>query len=201
MDNYAHQHEPLEQVEHEITYKSVLTDDHIHRFAPFLPYKIITRCRSPPLVLRFQSHFENLEDKHMKEYTLIVKGRRVPVTYEVYKAYYQEYEHERYLKNKAAKHEHSLEQFIETGVSIEFNCLDSITPVEDEVLIAEQIAHLYCCLDNLSAQEQQIIRGLFFEEKTERALAKQLEISASAIGYRKRKVLKALFQEMRDYHR
>ncbi|WP_324824771.1 hypothetical protein [Sinanaerobacter sp. ZZT-01] len=92
----------------------------------------------------------------MKEYTLIVKRRRVPVTYEVYKAYYQEYEHERYLKNKAAKHEHSLEQFIETGVSIEFVSLDSITPVEDEVLKTEQIVYLYRCLDKLNAQEQQI---------------------------------------------
>ncbi|WP_294857044.1 sigma-70 family RNA polymerase sigma factor [uncultured Oscillibacter sp.] len=137
----------------------------------------------------------------MKEYTLIVKGRRVPVTYEVYKAYYQEYEHERYLKNKAAKHEHSLEQFIETGVSIEFICLDSITPVEDEVLKTEQIVYLYRCLDKLSAQEQQIICGLFFEEKTERELAKKLQLSASAVGYRKRKILKALFQEMKGYYR
>lgn len=39
----------------------------------------------------------------MKEYTIIVKGKRIPVTYDIYKAYYQEYEH-------------SLEQFIGTGV-------------------------------------------------------------------------------------
>lgn len=58
----------------------------------------------------------------IREYTLIVKGKRIPVTYNVYKAYYQEYEHERYLKNKSAKHEHSLEQFIETDVSIKFIC-------------------------------------------------------------------------------
>lgn len=137
----------------------------------------------------------------MKEYTLIVKGRRVPVTYEAYKAYYQEYEHERYLKNKAAKYEYSLEQFIEVGVSIEFICLDSITPVEDEVLKTEQIVYLYRCLDKLSAQEQQIICGLFFEEKTERELARQLQISASAVGYKKRKILKALYQEMKDFYR
>lgn len=123
----------------------------------------------------------------MQEYTLIVKGKRIPVTYEVYKAYYQEYEHERYLKNKAAQHEHSLEQFIEAGVSIEFVCLDNITPVEDEVLKAEQLSHLHRCLDKLSADEQQIIYGIFFQDKTERQLAEQLQISASAVGHRKRK--------------
>lgn len=137
----------------------------------------------------------------MKEYTLIVKGKRTSVTYEVYKAYYQEYEHERYLKNKAANHEHSLEQFIEAGVSIEFICLDSLTPVEDEVLKAEQLKHLHCCLEKLNTEEQQIIYGIFFEEKTEKQLAQQLQMSASAVGHRKRKILKSLFQEMKNYYR
>ncbi|MBE6907393.1 MAG: sigma-70 family RNA polymerase sigma factor [Ruminococcaceae bacterium] len=137
----------------------------------------------------------------MREYTLIVKGKRIPVSYDVYKAYYQEYEHERYLKNKAAKYEYSLEQFIEVGVSIEYLCLDSIAPVEDEVLKAEQIVHLYRCLDKLSTDEQMIIRSIFFEEKTERELARQLQISASAVGYKKRKILKALFQEMKGFYR
>ncbi|MBS4535802.1 sigma-70 family RNA polymerase sigma factor [Clostridium sp. D2Q-14] len=137
----------------------------------------------------------------MKEYTLIVKGKRIPVTYEVYKAYYQEYEHERYLKNKAAKHEHSLEQFREAGVSIEFICLDSLTPVEDEVLESEQLSYFRCCLDKLSAEEQQIIYGIFFEEKTEKQLAQQLQISASAVGYRERKILKALLQKMKGYYK
>ena len=135
----------------------------------------------------------------MKEYTLIVKGRRVPVTYEVYKAYYQEYEHERYLKNKSIKHERSLEQFIETGVSIKFSCLDSITPIEDEVVKSEQLSYLHCCLDKLSKEEQNIVRGIFFEEKTEKELAQQLGISASSLGYRKRKILKALLLEMKGY--
>ncbi|WP_312636772.1 sigma factor-like helix-turn-helix DNA-binding protein [Oscillibacter sp.] len=137
----------------------------------------------------------------MREYTLIIKGERIPVSYDVYKVYYQEYEHERYLKNKSAKHEYSLEQFIEAGVSIEFICQDTITLVEDEVLKTEQIVRLYLCLDKLSAEEQQIIRGIFFEEKTEKELAMQLQISTSAVGYRKRKIPKALFQKMKGYYR
>ncbi len=137
----------------------------------------------------------------MREYTLVIKGKRIPVTYEVYKAYYQEYEHERYLKNKSIKHEHSLEQFIETGVSIEFIYLDSITPIEDEVVKSEQLGYLHCCLDKLSKEEQKIIRGIFFEEKTEKELAQQLGISASSVGYRKRKILKVLLLEMKGYYR
>ena len=43
------------------------------------------------------------------------------------------------------------------------------------------------------------IISMLFEEKTERQLAQQLQISASAVGYRKRKILKALYQGMRSY--
>ncbi|WP_035317184.1 hypothetical protein [Clostridium sp. MSTE9] len=81
----------------------------------------------------------------MREYTLIVKGKRIPVTYDVYKTYYQEYEHERYLKNKSAKYEHSLEQCIETDVFIKFICLHSLTTVGDGVLKSEQLSHLPYC--------------------------------------------------------
>jgi len=80
-------------------------------------------------------------------------------------------------------------------------CLDSLTPVEDEVLKTEQFLHLYRCLDKLNAEEQQIIYGIFFEEKTESELAQQLQISASAVGHRKRKILKALLMEMKGYYR
>lgn len=85
-------------------------------------FVILHRYCSPPTIKFSPGHIENLEVKVMREYTLIVKGKRIPVTYDVYKTYYQEYEHERYLKNKSAKHEHSLEQCIETNVSIKFIC-------------------------------------------------------------------------------
>lgn len=64
---------------------------------------------------------------------------------------------------------------------------------------AEQTVHLYRCLDKLSTEKQKIIHGIFFEEKAEKQLAQQLQMSASTIGYRKRKILKALCQEMRGY--
>lgn len=81
----------------------------------------------------------------MREYTLIVKGKRIPVTYDVYKTYYQEYEHERYLKNKSAKHEHSLEQCIETNCFYKIYLPHGLTIVGDEVLKSEQLSHLPHC--------------------------------------------------------
>lgn len=96
---------------------------------------------------------------------MIIEGKRIPVTYDVHKTYYQECEHERYLNNKAAKHEHSLEQFIETDVSIKLICPHSSTPVENEVLTSEQLSHLPCCLNKRSAKEHQIIYCIFSKRK------------------------------------
>ena len=130
----------------------------------------------------------------MQEYTLIVKGKRIPVTQAVYRAYYQEYEHERYLKKKSAAHEHSLEQLIEAGVSIDFYCAYSQSPVEDTLVTAERAKRLHECLFELSTEEQSIIIGVFFHGKSAKHLAQRLGISASAVGYRKQKALQKLKQ-------
>ena len=127
-------------------------------------------------------------------YTLIVKGQRIPVTQAVYKAYYQEYEHERYLRGKAAKHEYSLEQLVETGVSIDFYCASSQSPVEDTLLATEQVRQLRECLSKLSPEEQGILVGIFFYEQSAKELAGRLDVSASAVGYRKQKALQKMKQ-------
>nr|WP_319487879.1 sigma factor-like helix-turn-helix DNA-binding protein [uncultured Caproiciproducens sp.] len=69
------------------------------------------------------------------------------------------------------------------------------------MLKAEQLNYLHRCLDKLSAEEQKIIYGIFFEEKTKNQLAQQLQMSASAVGHRKRKILKGLLQQMKNYYR
>lgn len=125
-------------------------------------------------------------------YTLIVKGQRIPVTQAVYRAYYQEYEHERYLKKKSAAHEHSLEALVETGVSIDFYCVTSQSPVEDTLVAIEQAHQLRECLSLLSPEEQVILAGIFYYEQSAKQLAVQLGVSASAVGYRKQKALQKL---------
>ena len=131
-------------------------------------------------------------------YTLIVRGQRIPVTQAVYKVYYQEYEHERYLKNKSAAHEHSLEQLLDAGVSIDFHCVDDLCPIEDKLIAMEQTQRLYCCLAALTPKEKQIIIGIFFLEMTAKQLAAQLSVSASALGHRKHKILQKLKAQLED---
>ena len=77
MEPCAYQHEPVEQVCYELTYKSIQADCRVRKYALFLLYKSIPLCRSPPLVLRFQSHFENLEDKHMSKKCIMPDFRKM----------------------------------------------------------------------------------------------------------------------------
>ncbi len=127
-----------------------------------------------------------------KIYTLIVKGQRIPVTWAVYKAYYQEYEHERYLRGKAAKHECSWEQMVEAGASIDFYCVCSQSSVEDTLFATEQMRQLRECLSKLSLEEQTILVGIFFYDQSAKQLAERLGVSASAVGYRKQKALQKM---------
>lgn len=90
-------------------------------------------------------------------HALIVKGQHIPVTQTVYKAYYQVYEHERYLNKKSVAYEHSLEQLLAAGVSIDFRSADSPCPIEDQLIAKEQTQKLYHCLMMLAPEEKQII--------------------------------------------
>ena len=95
-----------------------------------------------------------------KEYTIIVKGKRVPVTRKVYKAYYKEYEYARNITRKAKKHELSLEKLKEDGVNPAYMCT-SLSP-EDMVIQKETQAKLHKALSSLPKDEQKLIYEFFY---------------------------------------
>ncbi|BAL01645.1 hypothetical protein OBV_44460 [Oscillibacter valericigenes Sjm18-20] len=195
MDSYAYRYEPTERVKHEITYKSVLTDICVHRYALFLLQKFAHQCRSPPLVLRFQSHFENLEDKHMsenKKYTIVVKQQRVAVSEAVYRAYHKEREAERYQNKLIRQNELSLERFGEDGVNIDYLIVRVQPDILDKLIHQEQLEALCIALQSLPEDERSIIDELFFNDKKEADLAAELLVTQQAISKRKKKILDKL---------
>ena len=62
-------------------------------------------------------------------------------------------------------------------------------PVEDQALRSIQMAEL---LETLGVTEQRIILGLFFEQRTERELAAELQLSQNTVHYWKEAALKKL---------
>ena len=69
----------------------------------------------------------------MKNKTLLVNKKRIDVSDEVYKAYYKEREHERYLYKKAKDKEYSYENMKENGIQFEYN-QGMYIQCEDEII-------------------------------------------------------------------
>ena len=103
------------------------------------------------------------------EYTLIVNKKRIPVTKEVYKAYYKQKEREAYLDKLAYRNNLSIEECAEKGIQTEWQMLKSYELIEDK-----------------------LIRALFFMGMSEQQFARQLGVSKQAVNKQKQRILKKL---------
>ncbi|AEY67549.1 sigma-70 family RNA polymerase sigma factor [Clostridium sp. BNL1100] len=126
------------------------------------------------------------------KYTLVVNKKRIPVTKEVYKAYYQHREHEIYDDERYTNNTISLEDAEEKGISLEYIIASSQNSIEDEIIQNDMIARLQRCLMQLDEAERQLIRALFYLEKSERQLSAETGIHHMTIHNRKNRILSRL---------
>ena len=127
-----------------------------------------------------------------KRYTLLVRRKRVEVSQEVYKAYYQAYERERYASKQALDMERSIERFAEDGVSVEYQYATSLPSLEDQVLHEQEKDKLNAALCVLRKDERMLIEELFFKGKSERQIALEYGIPRMTICSRKHGIIKKL---------
>ena len=128
-------------------------------------------------------------DNHDKNYTLIVMNKRIPVTKEVYKAYYQCRDREKYLDKLAWYKNISLEGCNERGISLEYIISALTDSLEDEIVQRDMVERLQQCLLQLNEAESQLIISLFYCGKSERQLAAETGIPRMTLHDRKVKVL------------
>ena len=133
-----------------------------------------------------------------KKYTVVCNGQKVEVTKEVYKLYITDPETEARVLRRRKKGRiivdmekekiefidplvDSFERIRELGVEFE----DTSFSVEalDNAVMVEQ------ALDKLSYHERYIIEALFFNEKTERQVADELNTTQNKINYEKKQIL------------
>lgn len=126
-----------------------------------------------------------------KEYYIYVQGEPVLVSHEIYCAYYEEYDHERYLDKRGKKREISYDLLQEQGSLINFVDL-SVESLECQMVEKERLGQLYEALEQLDDEERWLIEKLYFAEYAEKDVAAILGVSRQAINKRKQKVLKKL---------
>jgi DNA-directed RNA polymerase specialized sigma subunit len=126
-----------------------------------------------------------------KEYYIKLKnGQAVPVSEEIYREYMRPVWREAKRKNIRQNNEFSFEFMEESGMGYlcasEQKLVDEI--VEDKLLLEM----LMNALETLTVEERFLVNELFFNNKTERRIAEESNISHQAIHKRKNRILEKL---------
>ncbi|MDL2301063.1 sigma-70 family RNA polymerase sigma factor [Lachnospiraceae bacterium OttesenSCG-928-D06] len=128
-----------------------------------------------------------------KDFRIIVDGTSVPVSEEVYKAYYQEENHVKYLEKKDKQNKVTSYSFFDgEGLSGEEVIPDLSAALEDTVIEKIINENLHKVIAQLEESERELIDLLFFQEQSERELAQLYGVSQPAVHKRKNKILKKL---------
>ena len=131
-------------------------------------------------------------ENHNNNYTLVVNKKRIPVTAEVYKAYYHCRDREKYLDRLAKKNNISLESCTEKGLSVEYTIASIEDDIVDIIIRQDMMKKLRTALEVLSEQERLLIYALFFKGKSEVVLAGEMGIHQSNVSRRKARILSKL---------
>ena len=127
-----------------------------------------------------------------KEYYLYVNGQRVKVSEQIYKVYWREKEHEKYLEQVDKKNHllffssldhdgHFVDNIVEEGIYIE-------KVVEAQMMIEA----LRSAISKLNAEEKELIERLYFYDETLSSVAKDKGVTYQTIQWRKDRILRKL---------
>jgi len=123
-----------------------------------------------------------------KEYFIELNGRLIPVSKEVYDAFKRPAWKERKRRQVREKKELSLEAFADAGFEIPSGQVLVDEIVEDKLLLDM----LFKALEELADDERFLINELFFNDKSEREVAKEIGRSKTGIHKQKEKILSKL---------
>ena len=129
-----------------------------------------------------------------KEYYVTIGEERVPVSEEVYYAFKRPAWKERKRRAVRSEKERSLEAFMDEGFDIPDDqaLVDEI--VEDKLLLNV----LLSALSELTDEERSLIDALFYQDKSEREVARETGIHRNTLSYRKNKILAKLKETIKS---
>ena len=127
-----------------------------------------------------------------KEYYLYIGGRKVKVSEDIYKVYWREKEHEKYLEQVDRKNHLFLFSSLDHDGHFEENIIDESVDVEKIVETQMMIEAVRNAISRLNAEERDIIERLYFNDETLSSIAKRKKVSYQAIQWRKNKSLQKL---------
>ena len=105
-----------------------------------------------------------------KEYFIYVKGKKVKVSEEVYKAYWKITEHEKYLIKKDWKNNVIPFSALDYDGHFVDNIIDERIDLEKIVEVKMQIEELNKALATLTKKERELIEAIFYRKESLRSI-------------------------------
>ena len=133
-----------------------------------------------------------------KEYYIIVDGKKVFVSEEVYKMYWKDTNHANYLERVDRKHGLLYFSEMDKDGHLVDNIPDKNVDVEKLVEMKALIDRLNIAMNPLTKDEREIVERLFFEDESLSSVAKRKKVSYQAIQSKKNTILaklKKFFEE------
>ena len=149
-------------------------------------------CRSPPFLSKNADKKRNGGNKMPKEYYLYVNGQRVKVSEQIYKVYWREKEHEKYLEQVDKKNHLLFFSSLDHDGHFVESIVDESVDVEKIVETQMMIEAVRNAISRLNAEEKEIIERLYFNNETLLSIATEKKVSYQAIQWRKNNILKKL---------
>ena len=133
-----------------------------------------------------------------KEYYLYVKGKAVPVSEEIYKAYWKITEHEKYLQKKDWKHNVLPFSALDHDGHFVETIIDERIDLEKIVEVKMQIEELNKALATLTKEERELMETIFCKEESLRSISKREKVTHQTISGRRDRILEKLRKILED---
>ena len=127
-----------------------------------------------------------------KEYYLYVNGQKVKVSEQIYKVYWREREHEKYLEQVDRKNHLLFFSSLDHDGHFIDNIADESVDVEKIVETQMMIEAVRNAISMLNAEERDIVERLYFNDETLSSIARGKKVSYQAIQWRKNNILNKL---------
>ncbi|EGC84338.1 hypothetical protein [Anaerococcus hydrogenalis] len=134
-----------------------------------------------------------------KEYYLFVNGKKIEVSEEIYKLFWQGKNHENYLKQIDLKNHLLIFSSFDRDGHFEDSIVDERFDVDKIVQTQMMIEVVRDALSKLNDEEREIIERLYFNDETLRSVDETKKISHLALVKRRNKTLDKLRELLKDF--
>ena len=134
-----------------------------------------------------------------KEYYLYVRGQKVKVSEDIYKVYWREREHEKYLEQVDKKNHLLFFSSLDHDGNFVDNLADESVDVEKIIETQILIETVRKAMSRLNDEERDIIERLYFNDETLSSIARGKKVSYQAIQWRKNNILKKLKVLLKEF--